>query len=105
MESISIIDGLALTVVSMLVVFSILAAIWGLIELISKFTADSDPQTDTIGETKTKPGPRPTPSSTETDTLTPNPKQHQVAELIALVLASEDEPDKKFEIVESERIK
>jgi len=105
MESISIIDGLALTVVSMLVVFTILAAIWGLIELISKFITDNDPQTDTIKQAQTKQDSRPTPSSTNTDALTPNAKQHQVAELIALVLASEDEPNKKFEIVESERIK
>lgn len=37
--------------------------------------------------------------------LAPNKTHQQVAELMALVLASEDASNKKFEIVESKRIK
>lgn len=35
MESINIMDGLILTIVSILVVFVVLAAIWGLVEIVS----------------------------------------------------------------------
>lgn len=98
MESISIYDGLILTIVSMLVVFSVLAAIWGLVELVARFVPAAEPTT--------KPASKPVAANTQNvNTLAPNQKYQQVAEMMALILASEDEPDKKFEITESKRIK
>ncbi len=104
METISILDGLTLTVVSMLVVFTVLAAIWGLVEVTSKFVHSSQPDAGSTKRSQPAAGKATAPQST-TDTLAPNSKHQKVAELMALVLASEDEPNKKFEIVESQRIK
>lgn len=99
MESISIYDGLILTIVSMLVVFAVLAAIWGLVELISRFVREPETVTES-------PGGRATPAKPQqVDPLASNKKHQQAVEMMALVLASEDEPNKKFEIVESKRIK
>lgn len=99
MESINIMEGLVLTIVSMLVVFVVLAAIWGLVEIVSILLNQQEPIEDSLGT-------QPTTSHPQTvHSLTPNKKHQQVAELMALVLASEDEPNKKFEIVESKRIK
>ena len=42
MESISIIDGLMLTVVSMLTVFVVLIALWGITELTAKLVNGSE---------------------------------------------------------------
>lgn len=98
MESISIMDGLMLTIVSMLTVFSVLLVLWGLTEMIAKFVNGSD---------KSEPAPaaaKPAPA-VNTNNLAPNKKHQQVAELVALALASEDEPNKKLEIQESKRIK
>ena len=104
METISIMDGLVLTVVSMIVVFVVLGSIWGLVELVSKFIKQSEPATGSIGAQPTTPQPSAThPQASKT--LNVNKKHQQVAELMALVLASEDEPNKKFEIVESKRVK
>ena len=100
MESISIYDGLMLTVVSMAIVFAILAALWGVIEVVARMVAE--PESVNI----------PTDKSKYTETLSQNlnngstkHKHQRVAELMALILASEDEPNKKFEITESKRIK
>lgn len=100
MESISIMDGLTLTIVSMLVVFGLLAAIWGLIEIIARFVQSTETEAETSEARQSV-----TPSPTHTDNLAPNAKHQEVAELMALVLASEDEANKKFEIVETKRIK
>lgn len=104
METISIADGLILTVVSMLVVFVVLSAIWGLVELVSKFINEDDltPEMGVSGSTRDQ---QTAPNLQASDTLISNKKHQQVAELMALVLASEDEPNKKFEIVESKRVK
>lgn len=104
MESITIMDGLILTVVSMLVVFTILAAIWGLVELVSKLINHSDAELETVGAPSTNTQTSGT-KAQAANTLAPNQKHQQVAELMALVLASEYEPNKKFEIVESKRVK
>ncbi len=100
MENISIYDGLMLTVVSMAIVFAILAALWGVIEVVARMVAE--PESVNI----------PTDESKYTETLSQNlnngstkHKHQRVAELMALILASEDEPNKKFEITESKRIK
>lgn len=94
MDTITITDGLILTVVAMLVVFLVLASIWGLVELVAKFMPTSTKPTTEIPVT-----------ALSTNNTVENPKHKKVAEIIALVLASEDKPDKKFEIVESKRIK
>lgn len=98
MESISIMDGLMLTIVSMLTVFSVLLVLWGLTEMIAKFVNGSDKAEPTPAPAKPKP-------AVNTNNLAPNKKHQQVAELVALALASEDEPNKKLEIQESKRIK
>lgn len=95
MDTITIYDGLVLTVVAMLVVFIVLASIWGLVELVAKFITNDEPTL----EAALAPSPIPYPKTTE------NPKHKKAAEIIALVLASEDEPDKKFEIIASKRIR
>ena len=96
MESISIIDGLMLTVVSMLTVFVVLIALWGITELTAKLVNGSEKVESTPAPAKPKPA---------VNNLAPNKKHQQVAELVALALASDDEPNKKLEIQESKRIK
>ncbi len=95
MDTITIYDGLILTIVAMLTVFIVLALIWGLVELVAKFMTDPKPLSEEI----LVPNPMRQRETRE------NPKHKIAAEIIALVLASEDEPDKKFEIVESKRIR
>lgn len=96
METISIMDGLGLTIIAMVVVFIVLSSIWGLVELVAKFmVVTTEPGLDATSVMK-----EPTVNQT-----TENPQYKIAAEIIALVLASEDQPNKKFEIVESKRIK
>lgn len=103
METISISEGLLLTIVSMIVVFAILTVIWGLVELTSKVLANSDEANQVATETAA-PQLKPV-SQTNTASLAANEKNQKVAEIIALILASEDKPNKKFEISESKRVK
>lgn len=99
MESINIMDGLILTIVSILVVFVVLATIWGLVEIVSSLINQQEPVEESVGT-------QPSASQPQTvSPLAPNKTHQQVAELMALVLASEDASNKKFEIVESKRIK
>lgn len=95
MDTITIYDGLMLTIVAMLVVFLVLASIWGLVELVAKFMTTDEPNSKAIPAGSPSPQPE----------MSDNPKHKKAAEIIALVLASEDETDKKFEIVESKRIR
>lgn len=97
MDTITIYDGLILTVVAMLVVFIVLALIWGFVELVAKLLPNDEP----VPEPALASNVRPTPHHNTNE----NPKHKKAAEITALVLASEDEPDKKFEIVESKRIR
>ena len=83
----------------MLVVFVVLAAIWGLVEIVSSLINQQKPTEESVKAQSATPHPG------TVDSMVPNKKHQQVAELIALVLASEDEPNKKFEIIESKRIK
>lgn len=103
MDTISISDGLLLTVVSMLVVFAILAVIWGLVELTSKVLAKSE-ETGQAATEAAAPQLKPVPQ-TNKESLATNEKNQKAAEIIALILASEDKPNKKFEISESKRVK
>lgn len=100
MESINLFDGFVLTIVSMVVVFIVLAAIWGLTELVARFIGKEE-----APSTQTAPKPAVQTSAQDTQTLVPNKKHQQVAEVMALILAAEDEPNKKFEIIEAKRIK
>jgi Na+-transporting methylmalonyl-CoA/oxaloacetate decarboxylase gamma subunit len=103
MDSITIYDGLILTIVSMLVVFAVLAAIWGLVELTGRFISKEELTPEaTNGQVTSQATSTNTQSS---NTLSPNKKHQQAAEMMALILASENKPDKKFEITESKRIK
>ena len=95
METISIADGLVLTVVAMLVVIMVLASIWGFVELVAKLLATSG---EPIMES-------PTISKSPITQMTENPQHKKVAEVMALIIASKDKPNKKFEIVQSKRIK
>lgn len=104
MDTLSLVDGLSLTIVSLLVVFGVLAAIWGIIEIIAKIVQATETESDTSSQPSASKSQQ-TKTQTNTNQLTPNTKHQQVAELMALVLASEDEPGKKFEIVESKRLK
>lgn len=100
MNSISILDGLILTVVSMAVVFFVLAAIWGLVELTARLIKEDEIPIDPATSVRNVPV-----NADQSGFLAANIAHQQAAELISLVLASEDQPDKKFEIVESIRIK
>ena len=104
METISIMDGLMLTVVSMLVVFLVLGSIWGLVEFVSKIINQLEPALDTTDRTSTS-NPAAVSTTKTGDSLATNQKHQKVAEIMALVIASEDEPNKKFEITESKRVK
>lgn len=100
MDSISILDGLILTVVSMAVVFFVLAAIWGLVEVTARLIKEDDVLLEPTSLVRNIPV-----NADQSGSLAANKAHQQAAELISLVLASEDQPDKKFEIVESIRIK
>lgn len=102
METISIFDGLVLTLVSMLVVFLVLASIWGLVELIAKLVNGQEPETVSLQPVKKQATTLPAEGSKD---LPVNKKHQQAAEFISLVLASEDQPNKKFEITDSKRVK
>ena len=95
MDTITIYDGLILTVIAMLTVFIVLALIWGLVELVAKFISTDEPTLEAV----LAPSPITYPKTSE------NPKHKKAAEIIALVLASEYEPDKKFEIFAAKRIR
>ena len=100
METISLMDGINLTVVSILIVFTVLASIWGLVELVAKFI----PKPETLSESSVSSQPQ-IDTASLSNTLVENSKHKLVAELMALSLASEGQPNKKFEIVESKRVR
>lgn len=106
MSTISIMDGLVLTVVSMLTVFSVLTAIWGLVEVLSKVVQALNKNTAPLVPTAVSDSiAKSTGGSQEAQLLTTNEKNKQAAEIISLILASEDQPNKKYEIVDSKRVK
>lgn len=88
-------DGLIVTLVAILVVFVILASIWGLMELVHKVTK---------GMTDSK-----QPASSLEKFQEPqfeiDKKREMVAALTALIRAHEEKPAKKYEIIEIKRIK
>lgn len=102
METISIMDGLILTVVSMLVVFSVLGALWGITEWTSKLLGEIE-ETPSVEPTSCFVLPEGEPNGLKP--LPTNPTHQLVAEIMALTLASEDQSNIKLEIHESIRIK
>lgn len=100
METINLLDGLILTIISMIVVFIVLGAIWGLTELVARIVGKAEME---ISE-PTIPTEATTPTSS-VKKLVSNKNNQKVAEIMALILASEDQPNKKFEIIETKRIK
>lgn len=97
METINLFDGLILTIVSMIVVFVVLGAIWGLTELTAKILRNNEEFAGEIHPTDTK--------IARPEHIVSNRNNEKVAEIMALILASEDQPNKKFEIIETKRIK
>lgn len=106
METISLFDGLILTIVSMLLVFLVLSAIGLLTNFVAKFVQDDS---HIVAEERAAVQPAKPQKSTQADqsnsNLAINKKNQLVAELMALTLAAQDESNRKFEIVESKRIK
>ena len=100
METISLMDGINLTVVSIPIVFAVLASIWGLVELVAKFIPKPEMPKESSVRSQSQ-----NDTSSVSNTISDNSKHKLVAELMALTLASEDQPDKKFEIVESKRFR
>lgn len=104
METINLTEGLILTLVSMIVVFIILGAIWGLTELIANIVGDPEEKTQ-LTDSPTTDDDTVSPIDIKNQSLVINEKNQKAAEIMALILAAEDQPNKKFEIIESERIK
>lgn len=88
-------DGLIVTFVAMLVVFIVLASIWGLMELVHKMTKGiAVPSRIPTSSKKLEA------FETETDK-----NRKLAATLMALVYAHEEKPAKKYEIIEVKQIK
>ncbi|MGP6139865.1 MULTISPECIES: OadG family protein [unclassified Jeotgalibaca] len=88
MESFNMMDGLVVTVISMVFVFSVLASLWGLTELVHRFSAESKMEVPAVSPD-----------------LIPDKQRETVAVLTAIIAAHETNPAKKYEVVEVKRIK
>lgn len=91
-------DSLQLTVAAMLIVFLILTGLMVIMQLTAKITQSfaKAPVPDTAGEKRAEKG---TASELKADE-----ELAQAALLAALAEASEDEPDKHYEVMEVKRI-
>jgi len=85
----NLLDGIILTVVAMVVVFIVLGALWGVIELVHRFSAEPEILTK---EMEVAP-------AVERDE-----QREKVAVLAALVMTYEAQPAKKFEVVDVKRV-
>ena len=81
METISLMDGINLTVVSILIVFTVLASIWGLVELVAKFI----PKPETLSESSVSSQPQ-IDTSSLSNTLAENSKQCHYPQLQSFAL-------------------
>lgn len=88
-------DGLIVTLVAMIVVFVILAAIWGLMELVHKCLPENlaADQSAVSPENLLEPH------------LLKDEKREIIAALAALIRAHEEHPAKKYEIIEVKRLR
>jgi len=98
METFNLADGLIVTVVAMIVVFAVLAALWFLVELVHKLVGEpagvaSAPihQQDDVQPFVQEPG--------------VDEQRAKAAAITALIAAYEAHPAKKFEIVDVTRVK
>lgn len=98
-------DGLSVTIVAMIVVFVVLAAIWGLMEIIHRFAADRKAP---ISAPEKHASPLAADHGKTPENATSwiqDEKRETAAAIAALVQAYEDYPSKKYEIEEVKRIK
>ncbi|WP_320163701.1 OadG family transporter subunit [uncultured Trichococcus sp.] len=102
MEAFSLMDGLVVTVVAMVVVFSVLSSLWILVELTHKLVGDPTEE-QVVRDTKEFQRTKATPI--EAEALNLDKRCSKVAAITALVMAYEEHPAKKFEIVEVFRVK
>ena len=98
METFNLADGLIVTIVAMIVVFSVLASLWFLVELVHKLVGEpagvaSAPihQQDDVQPVVQEPG--------------VDEQRAKAAAITALIAAYEAHPAKKFEIVDVTRVK
>jgi len=102
METFSLMDGLVVTVVAMVVVFVVLASLWFMVELTHKLVGDP-------AEEKARNDKNGIQTLSEIPFAASNvvvdEKRAKAAAVTALVMAYEEHPAKKFEIVEVIRIK
>lgn len=98
MENVTILDGLILTVVSMALVYLVLAALWGFIELVHRFIGDETPE-----PAASRPK-APAKSASKPLASGGNPKLKKAAEIVAVLTAYEEDPSQNYEIVESKKI-
>lgn len=98
METFNLGDGLIVTVVAMIVVFSVLASLWFLVELVHKLVGE--PAVTAPALEHREENLQPVQQNTGVDE-----QRAKAAAIMALVAAYEAHPAKKFEIVDVIRIK
>lgn len=88
-------DGIGVTIVAMVTVFAILAALWGLTEavhlLVVRMGLDLAPKAVT--------------PASEASNLLPDQERQTVAVLAALIEAHRENPGEKYEVTEVTRVK
>lgn len=100
METFSLMDGLVVTIVAMVVVFSVLASLWFLVELMHKLVGNPTEE-KAMRDKKELQRIAATPITAEAL----DEKLTKVAAITSLVMTYEEHPAKKFEIVEVIRVK
>lgn len=98
--NVSIVDGIVITLISMLFVFLILLLIMFVIQLLAKVINQSGiaKSEENVIADQVENG------ENASETLLPNPEYERVAVLTALALASEAESDKYFIVSEVKRL-
>lgn len=102
METFSLMDGMVVTVVAMVVVFVVLSCLWFMVELIHKLVGDST-EKEPVVDKKGMQTLSATPAATANVVV--DEKRAKAAAVTALVMAYEEHPAKKFEIVDVIRVK
>ena len=102
METFSLMDGMVVTVVAMVVVFVVLSCLWFMVELTHKLVGDPT-EKEPVDDKKGMQTMSATPVATADVVV--DEKRAKAAAVTALVMAYEEHPAKKFEIVEVIRVK
>ncbi|CZQ93769.1 oadg fam: sodium pump decarboxylases gamma subunit [Trichococcus palustris] len=102
METFSLMDGMVVTVVAMVVVFVVLTCLWFMVELTHKLVGDPTEE-KAMSDKKELQRTSATPNATVN--IVVDEKRAKAAAVTALVMAYEEHPAKKFEIVEVVRVK